>query len=184
VFGGARGRENGINQVITLLLGGARSGKSELAERMASALPGPVSYVATAQAGGDEDFAKRIEEHRSRRPHDWKTIESGRELVDVLRGLSGTVVVDSLGTWVASMPGFDVDPAPLCEVLAGYDGSVLIVSEEVGLGVHPSTEVGGRFRDALGTVNRSVAQVADEVILVVAGCSLRLDKPGTGASLP
>jgi adenosyl cobinamide kinase/adenosyl cobinamide phosphate guanylyltransferase len=166
--------------VITLLLGGARSGKSELAEQMAASLPAPVTFVATADAGADEDFARRIEDHKRRRPADWRTVESGPELVEALRPLSGTVLVDSLGTWVASAPGFDVDAGALCDVLAEHNGSVLLVSEEVGLGVHPSTEVGGRFRDALGTVNRSVARIADDVFLVVAGRTLRLDQPPAG----
>jgi adenosyl cobinamide kinase/adenosyl cobinamide phosphate guanylyltransferase len=168
--------------VITLLLGGARSGKSELAERMAAALPGPVTYVATADPGGDPDFARRIELHRSRRPPEWTTVEAGPRLVEELRSLSGTVLLDSLGTWVASVPGFDADPGPLCEVLSCHDGSVFVVSEEVGLGVHPSTEVGGRFRDALGRVNRYVAEAADEVLFVVAGCLLRLDRPTIGGT--
>lgn len=162
--------------MITLLLGGARSGKSELAERMASGMPGPVTYVATAEPGDDEDFVRRIEEHRNRRPSSWRTVESGPDLAGVVRGLEGTVLVDSLGTWVASASGFDVDAELLCESLASLGGSVLVVSEEVGLGVHPSTGVGGRFRDALGELNQRVAAVADEVLLVVAGCALRLEK--------
>lgn len=163
--------------MITLLLGGARSGKSELAERIASGLPTPVTYVATADPGEDADFARRIEEHRRRRPAGWKTVESGQDLIESLRDLSGTVLVDSLGTWVASLPGFAVDARSLGEVLTAHHGDLVIVSEEVGLGVHPSTDVGGRFRDALGTLNRSVAQIADEILFVVAGCTLRLDKP-------
>ena len=162
--------------MITLLLGGARSGKSELAERLASGLPGPVTYVATAEPGDDEDFVRRIEEHRKRRPPSWNTVESGPDLAGVIRGVDGTLLVDSLGTWVASAPYFHVDPGPLCESLACHEGPALVVSEEVGLGVHPSTEVGGRFRDALGALNQRVAGVADEVLLVIAGCALRLEK--------
>ena len=162
--------------MIILLLGGARSGKSELAERMASGQTEPVTYVATAEPGADEDFARRIEEHRKRRPPSWNTVESGRDLPGAIRGLDGTVLVDSLGTWVASAPNFDVDAESLCHSLMTHRGSVLVVSEEVGLGVHPSTEVGRRFRDVLGQLNQRVAAVADEVLLVVAGCAVRLEK--------
>ena len=168
--------------MITLLLGGARSGKSELAERMASCLPGPVTYVATAEPGDDEDFVRRIEQHRERRPASWKTVEAGSDLPGAIKGLEGTLLVDSLGTWVASVLDFDVDPEALCDSLSSHRGAVLVVSEEVGLGVHPSTEVGGRFRDALGVLNQRVAGIADEVLLVIAGRALRLEKDPVGGS--
>ena len=175
--GGARGREVSVGKMITLLLGGARSGKSELAERVAASLGDPVTYVATASAGDDEDFARRIERHRTRRPKDWTTIESGTDLVLSLRGLNGTVLVDSLGTWVASVDDFRVDADSLCGALSEISGTVLVVSEEVGMGVHPASEVGRRFRDALGQLNTRVAAVADDVFLVVAGRVLRLESP-------
>lgn len=163
--------------MITLLLGGARSGKSELAERIARALPEPVTYVATADPGRDDDFARRIERHRARRPRAWRTVEAGPDLPGALKGLTGTVLIDSLGTWVASIPEFEADADQLCEVLSAHAGAVLVVSEEVGMGVHPSTEAGRRFRDALGQVNTRVAAVADEALLVVAGCTIRLEAP-------
>ena len=161
--------------MITLLLGGARSGKSEVAELMAGALPEPVTYVATADPGQDDDFSRRIERHRARRPSAWTTVEAGPDLPAALKGLTGTVLIDSLGTWVASAPDFEVDADPLCEVLSTHAGAVFVVSEEVGMGVHPSTEAGRRFRDALGDLNTRVAAIADEALLVVAGCTLRLD---------
>ncbi|HEX4864648.1 MAG TPA: bifunctional adenosylcobinamide kinase/adenosylcobinamide-phosphate guanylyltransferase, partial [Acidimicrobiales bacterium] len=163
--------------MITLLLGGARSGKSELAERMAGALPEPVTYVATADPGEDDDFARRIGQHRSRRPSAWTTVEAGADLPSALRGLTGTILIDSLGTWVARCHDFEVDANALCEVLSAHSGAVFVVSEEVGMGVHPSTEAGRRFRDALGDLNTRVAAVAGEVLLVVVGCVLRLGAP-------
>lgn len=163
--------------MITLLLGGARSGKSELAERMAGALPEPVTYVATADPGRDDDFARRIERHRARRPSAWTTVEAGPDLPAALKGLEGTILIDSLGTWVASIPDFEADADPLCEVLSSHAGAVFVVSEEVGMGVHPSTEAGRRFRDALGQVNARIAAIADEALLVVAGRTLRLEAP-------
>jgi len=165
--------------MITLVLGGARSGKSELAERMVAALAPTVTYVATAEIGSDSDFAARVETHRSRRPADWRTVEAGAGLIGALEALgpeAGAVLVDSLGTWVAAAPDFQVDDDGLCAALTARTGPTVVVSEEVGLGVHPSTEVGVRFRDALGVVNRSVAGIADEVLLVVAGRTLRLDR--------
>lgn len=157
---------------VTLILGGARSGKSAVAERRAG--PGAVTYVATGIADGDDDMASRIAAHRTRRPSTWTTVEAG-DLVAAIRDSSGRLLVDSLTTWVARAPGFSVDAAALCRVLAGHEGEVIVVSDEVGLGVHPSTEPGRRFRDALGLVNQAVASVADDVWLVVAGRALRLD---------
>ena len=159
--------------MITLVLGGTRSGKSAVAERLAGRTGEPVTYVATGVAT-DPDMAARIAVHRSRRPDDWTTVEAGGELVAMLAPLPGTVLVDALGTWVAATPDFAVDVSGLCAALAARRGATIVVSEEVGMGVHPSTELGRRFRDALGEVNRAVAGVAHDVLLVVAGRVLHL----------
>jgi adenosyl cobinamide kinase/adenosyl cobinamide phosphate guanylyltransferase len=164
--------------VITLVLGGARSGKSEVAERIAGRLPEPVTYLATLTPGDDPDLAARIAAHRTRRPAGWRTVEAGPELPAVLRSVPGSVLVDALGPWVAASPGMIADAAALCAAMTGRGADTVVVSEEVGLGVHPATEEGRRFRDALGTLNQAVAAVADEVLLVVAGRILRLDAPG------
>ncbi len=163
--------------MIVLILGGARSGKSHLAERRAADRPGPVTYVATAVAADDDtDFAARIAVHRSRRPATWTTVEAGAALTEHLRGIEGTAVVDSLGTWVAHHDTFDVDTAALIDAITRRSGDTIVVSEEAGLGVHPATEVGRRFRDTLGTLNHAVADAADEVLLVVAGRVLPLER--------
>jgi adenosylcobinamide kinase/adenosylcobinamide-phosphate guanylyltransferase len=165
--------------MITLVLGGARSGKSELAERMAATLPPPITYLATASAPdpvADPAFAERIARHRRRRPIGWTTVEAGTDLVGALAAARGTVLVDALGTWVAQTPDFAVDRAGLCATLAARTADTVVVSDEVGLGVHPYTDAGGRFRDALGELNRAVADVATDVLLVVAGRVLRLDR--------
>jgi adenosyl cobinamide kinase/adenosyl cobinamide phosphate guanylyltransferase len=164
--------------VITLVLGGARSGKSEVAERIAARLPEPVTYLATLTPGDDPDLAVRIEAHRARRPACWRTVQAGPELPALLRSVPGPVLLDALGPWVAASPGMIADSAALCAALTGREADTVVVSEEVGLGVHPATEDGRRFRDALGTLNQAVAAVADEVLLVVAGRVLRLDAPG------
>jgi adenosyl cobinamide kinase/adenosyl cobinamide phosphate guanylyltransferase len=155
---------------VTLVLGGARSGKSGVAERRAG--PGPVTYVATARVA---DMPERVAAHRARRPPEWTTVET-QDLPRALSEASGTVLVESLTAWVAAATDFSVDTDALCRALAGHDGDVVVVSDEVGLGVHPSTEAGRLFRDALGLVNQAVAAVADDVLLVVAGRAIPLDR--------
>jgi adenosylcobinamide kinase / adenosylcobinamide-phosphate guanylyltransferase len=163
--------------MITLVLGGAGSGKSALAERLISRTGIPVTYLATATAAAtDGEMAARIAAHQARRPDAWRTVEAGAELVDHLAAVEGPALVDSLGTWVAGVPDFAVDSDRLCQVLKGRRGDTVVVTEEVGLGVHPSSASGRRFRDALGLLNQAVAQVADEVLLVVAGRALHLER--------
>jgi adenosyl cobinamide kinase/adenosyl cobinamide phosphate guanylyltransferase len=165
--------------LITLVLGGTRSGKSEVAESLVAAAGGRVTYVATAQVT-DDDMAARIAAHRARRPAGWATVEAGVDLPGVLDDAPpGPVVVDSLGTWVAAHDDLAPDTPGLCRALrrratAGA-GDTVLVSEEVGLGVHAPTITGRRFADALGELNRAVAGEADRVLLVVAGRVLPLD---------
>jgi adenosylcobinamide kinase/adenosylcobinamide-phosphate guanylyltransferase len=159
--------------VITLVLGGARSGKSEVAEGLCAE---PVTYVATGVAR-DADMAARIAAHRARRPAGWTTLEAAppADLPSLVRGVaSSTLLVDSLTTWLADAPEFTVDAGALCRALTGRDGDAVVVSDEVGLGVHPSSEAGRVFRDRLGELNRQVAAAADRVLLVVAGRVLSL----------
>lgn len=159
--------------MLTLVLGGARSGKSEVAERLAAGAGDDVVYVATGTAT-DVDMAARIVAHRRRRPAGWQTVET-TDLVAAVGALPARpALIDSLGTWVASSNDFDVDVDALVAVLRARAMPTIVVSEEVGMGVHPETDVGRRWRDALGEVNRTVAGAADEVLLVVAGRTLRL----------
>ena len=164
---------------ITLVLGGTRSGKSAVAEGLAADLAsqgrGIVTYVATASVA-DEDMARRVAAHRARRPTTWATVELGSssELPAVLAHLDGSVLVDSLGTWVASAADLEVDAQALVHGLQGRSGSTVLVSEEVGLAVHPPTAAGRAFVDALGHLNQTVAAIADRVLLVVAGRTLEL----------
>ncbi|HUC36803.1 MAG TPA: bifunctional adenosylcobinamide kinase/adenosylcobinamide-phosphate guanylyltransferase [Acidimicrobiales bacterium] len=161
--------------MITLVLGGARSGKSEVAERLAARMGAAVTYVATIDAGEDPEMAARIAEHRDRRPASWRTEEAGAELPRLLLELEGPVLVDALGGWVASSPRMEVDTGTLCAALAARRGDTVVVSEEVGMGVHPTSVSGRRFRDVLGALNRAVASVADDVLLVMAGRVLPLE---------
>jgi adenosyl cobinamide kinase/adenosyl cobinamide phosphate guanylyltransferase len=163
--------------VITLILGGARSGKSAVAERIVASGPAPVTYVATARVAPDDaDHLARVEAHRARRPASWTTVEATGDLGPVLAQLEGSVLVDSLGTWVTASPELRPDVDELVAALRSRAGDTVLVSEEVGLGVHPSSELGRRFRDALGVVNLAVAEAADEVLLVVAGRVLPLER--------
>jgi adenosyl cobinamide kinase/adenosyl cobinamide phosphate guanylyltransferase len=159
--------------VITLVLGGARSGKSAVAERLARRWGDAVTYLATGVAT-DPDMTARVAAHRARRPAHWSTLECGVDLVGALRRARGIVVVDALGTWLAQLDGFAADAEALCDALTARATPTIVVSEEVGLGVHPATEQGRRFRDALGALNQAVATVADQVLLVVAGRALAL----------
>jgi len=163
--------------MITLVLGGARSGKSKVGEQLAAGLPPPVTYVATAVlAGDDADHLARVATHRARRDPTWSTIEPGRELAAALRRLEGSALVDSLGSWLSTHDDFGVDGEALCAALRARSGDTVVVSEEVGLGVHPSTAAGRLFRDVLGDLNAAVAALADEVLLVVAGRVLPLGR--------
>jgi adenosyl cobinamide kinase/adenosyl cobinamide phosphate guanylyltransferase len=163
--------------VITLVLGGARSGKSRVDETLAAGLSSSVTYVATTVAA-DAEMAERVAAHRARRPAGWSTVEvgQGEDLGAVLRRLSGTALVDSLGAWLAGAASFAVDGDRLCSDIAARPGDTVVVTDEVGLGVHPSSEMGRQFRDELGALNQLVAAAADEVLLVVAGRVLPLER--------
>jgi adenosyl cobinamide kinase/adenosyl cobinamide phosphate guanylyltransferase len=160
--------------MIVLLVGGTRSGKSELAESLAADLGEPVTVIVPAVAVDDE-HRERIAVHRARRPDTWSTVECGSALVAAIDASDGTVVVDSLGTWVSASPTLDVDAAELVDVLQRRTAPTVLVTEEVGLAVHPTTDAGRRFVDVLGALNAAVARIADDVRLVVAGRSLRLE---------
>ncbi|ABL82014.1 MULTISPECIES: bifunctional adenosylcobinamide kinase/adenosylcobinamide-phosphate guanylyltransferase [unclassified Nocardioides] len=165
-----------------LVTGGVRSGKSTHAEALVRAEPA-VTYVAPGPAQDDADWAARVAAHRARRPATWTTLETG-DLAAALR-TPGPVLVDCLGTWLTRQ----VDEAGLWEaesdavaayvdarvsealtVLAGRpDGPVVLVTNEVGLGVVPEHRSGRLFRDLLGVVNQRFGPACDEVHLVVAG---------------
>jgi adenosylcobinamide kinase/adenosylcobinamide-phosphate guanylyltransferase len=172
-----RGDKGGAVAVRALILGGARSGKSALAERLASSLGGErVLYVATAIKGGDEDLLRRIRLHRERRSCGWGTLEIG-DLDEVLQAAErwDAVLLDSLTLWVSARE----EPAlPELErfLARARDLSVpfFLVSDEVGLGVVPESEAGRRFRDVLGLANQRAAEAAEEVHLCVAGVSVRI----------
>lgn len=169
-----------MTAVIVLVLGGTRSGKSAEAEAIVSRLADgrPVTYLATANPDGDPALDHRIATHRSRRPDHWRTVEVADDLPARLREESGPVLLDALGPWVAARLDADVDALveALVDALQGRRSPTVVVSEEVGLAVHPPTEIGRRFVDVLGNLNRRIADVADEVRLVIAGRVLDLPR--------
>jgi adenosylcobinamide kinase / adenosylcobinamide-phosphate guanylyltransferase len=158
---------------LVLLLGGARSGKSKLALDLARRAGAPVVFIATGTAG-DEEMAARIEAHKNERPGDWTTIEEPVELERALRSVPAgtTAIVDCLTLWVSNV--LDVDGDSAACLAAARDGLTIAVSNEVGLGIVPDNALARRYRDALGRVNATWADAADEVYLVVAGKRLRL----------
>jgi adenosylcobinamide kinase / adenosylcobinamide-phosphate guanylyltransferase len=166
----------------TLILGGARSGKSRLAERLAAESGLPVSYVATATAGDDE-MRRRIDAHRRRRSDDWEVVEEPLRLAAALVRCAGPgrcVLVDCLTLWLTNLlldPGegrFAEERAALLAALPGLPGLILIVSNETGLGVTPLGALSRRFCDEAGWLHQDLAACCDRVILTVAGLPLYL----------
>lgn len=176
------------------ILGGARSGKSRFAVSGLAARA-RVTYIATAQAG-DADMAARIARHQAERSPHWGTVEAPYDLVPQLgRALAtaDTVVVDCLTVWVANlMLRGDADETILkdadavAELAAAPRVELRLVSNEAGLGVHPPTADGLRFRDLLGLVNQRVAAASSRVVLMVAGLShmLKDTPPGSPFDAP
>ena len=168
-----------------LVLGGARSGKSRHAVALAQAVPGRVAFVATA-IPADPDLRARIARHRAERPRDWLTVEEPFELASACRRLAGgadLVIVDCLTLWVSNSieRGMDDDrvlsaAGALAKLQRERLMSLVIVSNEVGEGVHPPTALGMRFRDLLGLVNQRVAAAADRVTLMVAGIAVDIKR--------
>jgi adenosylcobinamide kinase / adenosylcobinamide-phosphate guanylyltransferase len=166
-----------VTAKITLVTGGARSGKSRYGESLITALPPPWIYVATAEAG-DAEMAARIAEHRKRRPADWTIIEAPHELVNAFSRINEAVpvLVDCLTLWLSNRLLADADLEKETEKLAGalahHTGPVVLVTNEVGSGIVPDNALARRFRDAQGRLNQRIAALADRVVLVVAGLPL------------
>jgi adenosylcobinamide kinase/adenosylcobinamide-phosphate guanylyltransferase len=162
---------------VTLVTGGARSGKSRYGESLITALPPPWVYVATAEAG-DAEMAARIAEHRKRRPAGWTIIETPHELADIFSRIdeAAPVLVDCLTLWLSNRlladANLEKETEALVSVLAHHMGPVVLVTNEVGSGIVPDNALARRFRDAQGRLNQRMAALADRVVLVVAGLPL------------
>ncbi|MDP2266188.1 MAG: bifunctional adenosylcobinamide kinase/adenosylcobinamide-phosphate guanylyltransferase [Thiobacillus sp.] len=167
--------------MLTLILGGARSGKSRLALQRAQATGKPVSFIATAQAH-DAEMADRIARHQAERPAHWTTIEAPLDLAGAIRAApSGMVVVDCLTLWLTNWlchpepGGWPAARAALLDALAArYSDDLILVGNETGLGIIPLGELTRRFVDEAGWLNQDLARLADEVIFVAAGLPLTL----------
>ena len=167
-----------LHDMITFILGGARSGKSRYAETLAAKHPGRKTYIATAEALDDEMRA-RIAQHRAQRGNGWDTIEAPLDLVGALESSAGLVLIDCITLWISNLMhhGRDVqaEVGKFCAALKSK-AKVVIVSNEVGLGIVPDNQLARAFRDEQGRANQRLAEIADDVIFVAAGLPLVLKK--------
>jgi adenosylcobinamide kinase / adenosylcobinamide-phosphate guanylyltransferase len=178
-----------MNKELVVIMGGARSGKSSFAQRLAKSISGKVLFLATAQAGDDE-MAERIARHKASRPATWHTVEEPLGLASILQkeaASSDVVIIDCLTLWLNNLL-LKQGGASETEVLGQVDSlldvyqkgyaSYIVVSGEVGLGLVPPYPLGRLYRDILGWMNQKVASRADKVFLMVAGIPLELKSLG------
>ena len=171
---------------IHLILGGARSGKSAFAEKLATDSGLPVTYIATAQVY-DAEFGQRVAHHKNRRPLNWQTIEQSFSLGQSLKRHADNdrcIIVDCLTLWLAQCICPDCDRpqglvwqderSSLLEALSALPGMILLVSNEVGMGIVPLGEINRQFQDEQGRLNQAVAEMADKVSFIAAGLPLKL----------
>ena len=172
--------------MLTFLIGGARSGKSALAVALAGAHGGTVTFIATSpRIEGDADLDRRIDNHRTERPAGWNTIEEPHDLTAALgRAGDSFVVVDCLTLWVSNLLWRGDSATEISDVArvaaaaaAARSALTVVVSNEVGLGVHPETVLTREYRDLLGRVNQVWAASADRALLLVAGRAIPLHNP-------
>lgn len=166
---------------ITFIIGGARSGKSGFAQRLAQHLPMPWVYLATAEPL-DAEMKDRIATHRQARGDGWTTVEEPLDFTgQVLKATTGVILIDCITLWITNLMGAGRSDA---EISAAVDGlattcngtraSVIMVSNEVGHGIVPENPLGRRFRDAAGATNQRLAVAADEVYLMAAGIPMKI----------
>lgn len=168
----------------TFVTGGARSGKSSYALRLAAAAEAPVVLIATAEARDDE-MRERIEAHRRERPAAWRTVEEPLDLAGALRGLAEDefAIIDCLSLWVSNLLENEHDGAAIeqlaaeaAALAAGRMGGCVAVSNEVGMGIVPMSALARSYRDVIGRVNAIWAEAFDDAVLAVAGRVLRLER--------
>jgi len=175
-----------VNASVALILGGARSGKSRLALSLAESAPGRRIFVATGEAF-DSEMADRIARHKAERDGTWETIDAPRDLPAAIARAAGpdrVVLADCLTLWASNLLLADADmegaSASLDAAIAAATGPLLLVSNEVGLGIVPDNVLARRFRDVAGRINQTVAARAGLVLFVAAGLPLVLKRPAGG----
>lgn len=164
--------------MIIFITGGARSGKSQIAVRLASEMSEDVLFLATC-IPKDEEMRQRVEEHKKNRPKDWKTQEEEKDILPILKGCqSDVVIIDCLTLFLSNLllAGDDVEGAikGVAEFLKEAPFTAIIISNEVGLGIVPENEIARRFRDISGWANQLMARYADEVYFMVSGIPIRI----------
>lgn len=166
-----------------LILGGARSGKSSLAEQLAETYGDNIAYVATANAAfNDDEMAVRIAKHKQQRPAHWQSIESPIRLADTLERLTGVdcILVDCLTLWLSNClfeANWPEQRQALLDSLKNYSGNLIMVSNEVGMGIVPLGEISRQFVDESGFLHQAVAKHCDRVIFTAAGLPLVMKGP-------
>ncbi|WP_417832052.1 bifunctional adenosylcobinamide kinase/adenosylcobinamide-phosphate guanylyltransferase [Terasakiella sp.] len=162
--------------MITLVLGGARSGKSAYAEKIIEDLGGGI-YLATSRVW-DAEMAERVQIHQARRNDLWRTIEEPVAIHDIIASTDKPMLVDCLTLWLSNLMEMEADidqeTEQLCRALKMAKQDVVLVSNEVGLGIVPDNALARKFRDLAGKINQTVAQTADRVIFVAAGLPLTM----------
>ncbi|MGX5734868.1 bifunctional adenosylcobinamide kinase/adenosylcobinamide-phosphate guanylyltransferase [Bosea thiooxidans] len=164
---------------LTLVLGGARSGKSRHAEALVEALPAPWTYIATAEAHDDE-MRQRIAEHRARRPAGWQTVDAPLQLAEAIAAQPAgqPILVDCLTFWLTNVILAEHDTAAAREALiaacAQVSAPLVLVGNEVGLGIVPENALARRFRDEAGRLHQALAARAARVIFMVAGLPMQV----------
>jgi adenosylcobinamide kinase / adenosylcobinamide-phosphate guanylyltransferase len=171
---------------VHLILGGARSGKSAYAERLAAESDLLVTYIATAQVYDDE-FARRVSHHQARRPKHWNIVEAPFDLANTLKNHASPdtcLIIDCLTLWIAQCICPDCEKpdhlkweqerADLIAILPKLEGNILLVSNEVGMGIVPLGEINRQFQDEQGRLNQAIASIANKVSFIAAGLPLNL----------
>ena len=168
---------------LTLILGGARSGKSEHAETLALNSNSKVAYIATCM-WKDGEMEERIKNHQKRRPSSWKTVEEPKNIASIVPAIDknfDTVIIDCLTIYTSNLIFEKLSRdeilqniTSMTDALKSASFNTIIVSNEVGMGIVPEQELGRKFRDIAGNVNKLVASVADEVLFIIAGIPMKL----------
>ncbi len=174
-----------MKRKIIFIIGGARSGKSNFALEEASRVSGKKAYIATAEAL-DEEMMHRIEEHKRKRGNDWITYEEPLKIADVIKKIEGkysVIVIDCLTLWLSNLMysnlNIKAEIESLVDVLKNSElrtqnSELVVISNEVGMGIVPENEIARRFRDIAGILNQKVAEISDEVYLIAAGIPVKI----------